>query len=97
MISICDNESHFNDSTNEKYHLLIHYEKSEQLKNIWAWKAAVVKVNTKYKKQYQILLSPGKKVVSLTGVFSDKVIDFTNELSMWRCFVKNSYVDDSDI
>ena len=97
MISICDAESHFNNSTNERYHLLIHYEKSEQLKNIRAWKAAVVKVNTKYKKQYQILLSPGKKVVGLTGVFSDKVIDFTNELSMWRCFVKNSYVDDSDI
>ena len=30
-------------------------------------------------------------------VFSDKVIDFSNEPSMWRFFVKNTFVDDSDI
>ena len=32
MISICDAESHFNDGTNERYHLLIHHKKLEQLK-----------------------------------------------------------------
>ena len=33
----------------------------EQLKNIWAWKTAAIKVTTKYKKRYQILLSLRKK------------------------------------
>ena len=35
-----------------------------------------------YKKQYQILLSLRKKAISLTEVFSDEVINFTNERSM---------------
>ena len=34
IISICDAESHFNDGTNERYHLLIHHKKLEQLKEI---------------------------------------------------------------
>ena len=34
MISICDAESHFNDGTNKRLHLLIHKRKLEQLKNI---------------------------------------------------------------
>ena len=50
MISIGDAESEFNDATNERYHLLNHHEKLEQLKNIWAWKAAATIVATKYKK-----------------------------------------------
>ena len=33
----------------------------------------------------------------MPGVFSDKTIDFTDEPSMWRSFVKNIFVDDSDI
>ena len=32
MISICHTESHFNDGTNERYHLFIHHKKLEQLK-----------------------------------------------------------------
>ena len=34
MVSICDAESHFNDSAKEKYHLLIHYKKLSKSKNI---------------------------------------------------------------
>ena len=37
-----------------------------------------------------------KEAISLTGVFSGKAIDFTNEPSMWRSFVKNYFVDDGD-
>ena len=33
----------------------------------------------------------------MPGVFSDKVIDFTNEPSMWRFFVKNTFVNDNDM
>ena len=97
MISICQAESRFNDGTNEKYHLLIHHKKLEQLKKNWGWTAAAIKFTTKYKKQYQISISLRKKAISLTGVFSDKVINFTNELWMWRSFVKNYFVDDGDI
>ena len=39
----------------------------------------------------------GKKPISLTGVFSGKVISFTNEPSMWRPFAKNYFVDDGNI
>ena len=65
------------------------------------WKTVAIKV-TRYKKQYQILLSLRKKKEksdrrSLTGVFSDKVIDFTDESSMWCSFVKNSFVEEADI
>ena len=49
-ISIGDAESEFNDATNERCHLLNHHKKLEQLKNIWAWKAAATIVATKYKK-----------------------------------------------
>ena len=39
-----------------------------------------------------------KKKISLTkGVLSDKVIDFTNEPSMWRSFLKNAFVNNGDI
>ena len=38
-----------------------------------------------------------EKAISLTGVFSDKVIDFTNGSSMWRSFVKKYFVDDGDV
>ena len=51
MISICDVESQFNDGTNERYHLLVHDKKLEQLKNIWAWKAAAITVTKNNKKQ----------------------------------------------
>ena len=50
MISIGDAESEFNDATNERCHLLNHHKKLEQLKNIWARKAAATIVATKYKK-----------------------------------------------
>ena len=33
----------------------------------------------------------------MPGVFSDRVIGFTNEPSMWGSFVKNTFVDDSYI
>ena len=33
----------------------------------------------------------------MPGVFSDKIIDFTNEPSMWRFFVKNTFVNDNDM
>ena len=36
MISIFDAESQFNDSTHERYHLLIHHKELEQVKNILA-------------------------------------------------------------
>ena len=49
MISICDIESQFNDDTNERYHLLIHHKKLEQLKNTWAWKSVAIAVTTKHK------------------------------------------------
>ena len=61
MISICDTESQFNDGTNEMYQLLNHLKELKQLKNIWAWKAAAIKVNTKYKKQYQISATTKKR------------------------------------
>ena len=38
-----------------------------------------------------------KKAISLTGVFPGKLIDFTNEASIRRSFVKNSFVDGGDI
>ena len=34
VIYICNVESQFNDATNERYHLLIHYKELEQLKDI---------------------------------------------------------------
>ena len=61
MTSICDADFKFNDSTNERYHLLIYHKELEQLKNISAWKAAAIKITTQYKKQHQILLSLRKK------------------------------------
>ena len=97
MVSICDAESHFNDSAKEKYHLLIHYKKLQKSKNIWTWKVAAIKVTPKYKKLYQYCYHWGKKVICLTGVFSGKVIDFINEPSIWRSFLKNVFADDGNI
>ena len=88
MISICDAESEFNDGTNYRYHLRNHHKELEQLKSIWAWKAAAMKVTTKYKKHY---------TCHMPELFSDKVIDFPNDPWMWRSFVKNAFVDDGDI
>ena len=52
MISICDAESQFNDSTNKKNHSHIHHKELEQLKKIiFAWKTAAIKVITKYVKK----------------------------------------------
>ena len=48
-----DAECQFNDGANEK--------DLEQSKNVWAWKAAAIKVSTKYKNLHQILLSLRKK------------------------------------
>ena len=50
MIPICDAESEFNYSTNERYHFLSHHKELEQVKNILAWKAAAIKITTKQKK-----------------------------------------------
>ena len=61
MTSICDADFQFNDGTSERYHLLIYHKELEPLKNIWAWKAAAIKITTQYKKQYQISLSLRKK------------------------------------
>ena len=69
MISICDADSEFNDGTNERYHLLNHHMELEQLKNIWAWKAAAIKFATNYKKQYQILLSLRKKKNNKSDIY----------------------------
>ena len=82
MISICDAKSEFNKGTNKSYHWLNRCKELEQLKNISAWKAAAIKVTTKYKKQYQILPSLRKKQQHIPELFLDKVIDFTNEPSM---------------
>ena len=60
MISICDAESEFNDGANKRYHLLNRQKELEQLKNIWAWKAAV-KVITKYKKTVSNIVITKKK------------------------------------
>ena len=61
MISICDAESEFNDGTNERYHLLNHHMELEQLKNIWAWKAAAIKFATNYKKTISNIAITEKK------------------------------------
>ena len=50
MIYICNVESQFSDGTKERYHSLTHHKELEQLKDIWAWKTAAIKVTTKYKK-----------------------------------------------
>ena len=69
MISICDTESEINNGTNERHHLFNHHKEVEQLKNIWAWKAAAIKVTTKYKKQNQILLSIRKKKNNKSNIY----------------------------
>ena len=61
MIFTCDIEYQFNDDTNERHHLLFYYKELEQLKSIWAWKAAAIKVTTKYKKQNQIIIEKKEK------------------------------------
>ena len=43
-----------------------------------------------------IAIIEGKKSINLIGVFSDKVIDFTNEPSMWHSFDDNDDDDDDD-
>ena len=48
-------------------------------------------------KNYQYCYHWGKKVICLTGVFSGKVIDFINEPSIWRSFLKNVFADDGNI
>ena len=58
---------------------------------------AAIKVTPKYKKLYQYCYHWGKKVICLTGVFSGKVIDFVNEPSIWRSFLKNVFADDGNI
>ena len=42
MISICDAESHFNDSTNERYHLLTHHKKQLKLKKTFEHKTLLL-------------------------------------------------------
>ena len=61
MISICDAKSEFNDSTNERYHLLNHHKELEQLKDILPWKSVVIKVITKYKKTVSNIAITEKK------------------------------------
>ena len=48
-------------------------------------------------KRHQILLSLREKENNKCEIYQDKVIHFTNEPSMWRSFVKNTFVDDGDI
>ena len=69
MIFICDAESEINGGTNEGYHLFIHHKELEQLKNIWAWKAAAVKIMTKYKKQHKIVLSLRKNKNTKSDIY----------------------------
>ena len=68
MMFICDAESEFNDSINERQHLLNHNKELKQLKNISAGKAASIKVTTKYKIQHQILL-PVRKKKNKSGIY----------------------------
>ena len=46
---------------------------------------------------WNIAITEDKKSINLTGVFSDKAINFTNEPSVWHSFVKSSFEDDDDI
>ena len=48
-------------------------------------------------KRHQILLSLREKKNNKCEIYQDKVIYFTNEPSMWRSFVKTTFVDDGDI
>ena len=64
LISICKIEPHFNDGTNERYNLIIHQKKLEQLRNFCALKVAAINVTTRNKKQYQIT---EKKSTGVTG------------------------------
>ena len=43
-----------------------------------------------------IAIIEGKKLINLIGVFSDKVIDLTNEPSMWHSFDDDDDDDDDD-
>ena len=61
MISIYHAKSHFNDGTNERYHLLIHHKKLEQLKKIGGRNAAAIKIITKYKKSVSNIAITEKK------------------------------------
>ena len=65
---------------------LFHHKELEKLKNIWAWKAAAIKVTTKYKKtESNIAITENKEkqlICHIPGVFSNKVINFTSKPSM---------------
>ena len=43
------------------------------------------------------MLSLIKKKNRKSYIYEDKVINFTNEPSMWFSFIKNAFVDDGDI
>ena len=48
-------------------------------------------------KRHQILLLLREKKSNKCEIYQDKVTHFTNEPSMWRSFVKGTFVDDGDI
>ena len=61
MTSTCDTESKFNDSTNQRYHLLNHHKELEHLNHIWAWQADAYKVTTKQKTESNITITEKKE------------------------------------
>ena len=100
IISICDVESHFNDGTNERYHLLIYHRELEQLKTFEHEKLSLLQLQeiTKTSIKYWYHWVKKKRYVCyIPGVFSDIFRYITNEPSVWHSFVKNALVDDGDI
>ena len=65
MISICDAESHFNDGTNERYHIIVHHKKLEQ-KTFEREKLLLLKSSQDTKKQDQIFPSLREKSAVVT-------------------------------
>ena len=97
MISICDAESEFNDGTNERYHLLIYHKELEQLKPLEHEKLLLLKSPQNAKKQYQILPSLRKKKNNKSDIYQKYFQIFRYEPSMWRSFVKNTFVNLGDL
>ena len=96
MISICDAEPEFSDDINERHLLLNHHKWLEQLKNLWAWKTAAIKVTTKYKKHIKFCYHWEKRKTISLKYFQINLLVSPSEPSMWRYFVRNIFVDDDD-
>ena len=87
MMFICDAESEFNDSINERQHLLNHNKELKQLKNISAGKSAApycilyfVESHHKIQNTISNIATNEKKekqIQHIPKMFSDRVIGFT--------------------